>query len=55
MAKGTLLNIVAGMDSSFRGEILINSKPLSESPYTDRIVVFQEGAIISMVNGISKY
>jgi NitT/TauT family transport system ATP-binding protein len=43
--KSTLLNIVAGMDSSFIGKILINSKPLSESPYTDRIVVFQEGAL----------
>jgi NitT/TauT family transport system ATP-binding protein len=43
--KSTLLNILAGMDASYKGEILVDSKPIKESPYTDRIVVFQEGAL----------
>ncbi len=43
--KSTLLNIVAGMDNLFKGEILIDSKPIKKSPYTDRVVVFQEGAL----------
>jgi NitT/TauT family transport system ATP-binding protein len=43
--KSTLLNILAGMDNSFNGEIFIDSKPIKESPYSDRIVVFQEGAL----------
>jgi NitT/TauT family transport system ATP-binding protein len=43
--KSTLLNILGGMDPFFKGEIQIDSKPIHESPYTDRIVVFQEGAL----------
>ncbi|MGN6629008.1 MAG: ABC transporter ATP-binding protein [Candidatus Nitrosocosmicus sp.] len=43
--KSTLLNILAGMDASFKGEILVDSKPIERSPYRDRIVVFQEGAL----------
>jgi len=43
--KSTLLNILAGMDTSYNGEIYIDSKPIKESPYSDRIVVFQEGAL----------
>ena len=43
--KSTLLNILAGMDTSFKGEILVDSKPIQESSYTDRVVVFQEGAL----------
>jgi len=43
--KSTLLNILAGMDTSYDGEIFIDSKPIKESPYSDRIVVFQEGAL----------
>jgi NitT/TauT family transport system ATP-binding protein len=43
--KSTLLNLVAGMDTQYAGEILINGKPIYESPNTDRVVVFQEGAL----------
>jgi NitT/TauT family transport system ATP-binding protein len=43
--KSTLLNLVAGMDTHYTGEILINGKPIYESPNTDRVVVFQEGAL----------
>ena len=43
--KSTLLNLVAGMDTQYTGEILINGKPIYESPNTDRVVVFQEGAL----------
>jgi len=43
--KSTLLNLVAGMDTQYAGEILINGKPIHESPNTDRVVVFQEGAL----------
>ena len=41
--KSTLLNILAGMDKSYNGELYIDTKPIKESPYSDRIVVFQEG------------
>lgn len=43
--KSTLLNILAGMDTSFKGEVFVDSKPINKSLYTDRIVVFQEGAL----------
>jgi NitT/TauT family transport system ATP-binding protein len=43
--KSTLLNILAGLDTSFKGEIFVDSKPIRESAYSDRIVVFQEGAL----------
>jgi NitT/TauT family transport system ATP-binding protein len=43
--KSTLLNLVAGMDTQYSGEILINGKPIYESPNTDRVVIFQEGAL----------
>ncbi len=43
--KSTLLNILGGMDPFFRGEIQIDSKPIHDSPYTDRVIVFQEGAL----------
>jgi NitT/TauT family transport system ATP-binding protein len=43
--KSTLLNILAGLDTSFKGEIFVDSKPIGESAYSDRIVVFQEGAL----------
>ena len=43
--KSTLLNIVAGLDQVFDGEIQVDDKPLSQSPSTDRVVVFQEGAL----------
>ncbi len=43
--KSTLLNLVAGMDTHYTVEILINGKPIYESPNTDRVVVFQEGAL----------
>jgi NitT/TauT family transport system ATP-binding protein len=43
--KSTLLNLVAGLDPVFEGEIQVDDKPIIESPNTDRIVVFQEGAL----------
>src|SRR3954447_6479466 len=43
--KSTLLNILAGMDTFYNGEIYIDSKPIKESANTDRVVVFQEGAL----------
>ena len=43
--KSTLLNILAGMDTSYKGNIYIHSKPNQESINTDRVVVFQEGAL----------
>lgn len=43
--KSTLLNLVAGLDLVFDGKIQVDDKPLSQSPSTDRVVVFQEGAL----------
>jgi len=43
--KSTLLNILGGMDQIFKGDIKIDSKPIADTPYNDRIVVFQEGAL----------
>ena len=43
--KSTLLNLVAGLDAFYRGEILIDNKPIHKTPFTDRVVVFQEGAL----------
>ena len=43
--KSTLLNLVAGLDQVFDGEIHVDDKPISQSPSTDRVVVFQEGAL----------
>ena len=43
--KSTLLNIISAIDDTYDGEILIDEKPISESKSSDRIVVFQEGAL----------
>ena len=43
--KSTLLNIVSGIDTSYAGNIQIDGKPISQSINTDRIVIFQEGAL----------
>ncbi|MGD9532538.1 MAG: ABC transporter ATP-binding protein [Candidatus Nitrosocosmicus sp.] len=43
--KSTLLNLVAGLDQTFGGTIQVDDKPLVLSPSTDRVVVFQEGAL----------
>lgn len=43
--KSTLLNLVAGLDLVFEGEIQVDDKPIALSPSTDRVVVFQEGAL----------
>jgi NitT/TauT family transport system ATP-binding protein len=43
--KSTLLNILAGLDQGFDGSISVDNKPISQLPNTDRIVVFQEGAL----------
>jgi NitT/TauT family transport system ATP-binding protein len=44
--KSTLLNIIAGIDDRYFGEMLIDGKPVSNrSTDTDRVVIFQEGAL----------
>ncbi|MDN5846611.1 MAG: ABC transporter ATP-binding protein [Candidatus Nitrosocosmicus sp.] len=43
--KSTILNLVAGLDQVFDGQINVDDKPISISPSTDRVVVFQEGAL----------
>jgi sulfonate transport system ATP-binding protein len=49
--KSSLLNIVAGLDKSFAGEILIEGKPV-RSTGPDRIVIFQENALFPWLNVI---
>ena len=43
--KSTLLNIISGIDSAYNGDIIIDGKPILESKYSDRVVVFQDGAL----------
>jgi NitT/TauT family transport system ATP-binding protein len=43
--KSTLLNILAGIDTSYTGRILVDGAPIDKSPDTDRIIIFQEGAL----------
>ena len=43
--KSTLLNILAGIDTSYTGRILVDGAPIEKSPDTDRIIIFQEGAL----------
>lgn len=43
--KSTLLNILAGIDTLYTGKILIDGAPIEKSPDTDRIIIFQEGAL----------
>ncbi len=43
--KSTLLNILAGIDTSYTGKILIDGASIKRSPDTDRIIIFQEGAL----------
>ncbi|VFJ15382.1 Aliphatic sulfonates import ATP-binding protein SsuB [Candidatus Nitrosocosmicus franklandus] len=43
--KSTLLNLVAGLDPIFDGKIHVDEIPINRSPDTDRVVVFQEGAL----------
>jgi NitT/TauT family transport system ATP-binding protein len=43
--KSALLNIAAGIDTSYGGPILIDGQPISKSKETNRIVIFQEGAL----------
>lgn len=43
--KSTLLNLVAGLDEVYEGSISVDNNPISLSPRTDRVVVFQEGAL----------
>ena len=42
--KSTLLNIIAGLEKPESGEILLDGKRV-EGPGSDRVVVFQEGAL----------
>jgi NitT/TauT family transport system ATP-binding protein len=43
--KSTLLNILAGIDISYTGRISVDGAPIEKSPDTDRIIIFQEGAL----------
>jgi sulfonate transport system ATP-binding protein len=47
--KSTLLNIVAGLDKSFSGEVIVEGKPV-KSTSQDRIVIFQENALFPWLN-----
>jgi len=49
--KSTLLSILAGLDKSFTGELLVDDKPVSSSN-GDRIVVFQENSLFPWLNVI---
>ena len=49
--KNTLLNIVAGLDKSFIGEVIVEGKPV-KSTSQDRIVIFQENALFPWLNVI---
>jgi NitT/TauT family transport system ATP-binding protein len=42
--KTTLLNILAGLDKPTEGEVILNSRPVTETG-PDRIIVFQENAL----------
>jgi NitT/TauT family transport system ATP-binding protein len=42
--KSTLLNLIAGLDRPSKGQILANGKRV-DGPGSDRVVVFQEGAL----------
>ena len=49
--KSTLLSILAGLDRSFTGELLIDDKAVSCSN-ADRIVIFQEHSLFPWLNVI---
>jgi NitT/TauT family transport system ATP-binding protein len=42
--KSTLLNIVAGLESADRGQILLDNKPI-DGPGAERVVIFQDGGL----------
>lgn len=42
--KSTLLNIVAGLESAERGQILLDGKPI-DGPSAERVVIFQDGGL----------
>ena len=45
----SMLNIVAGLDKSFIGEVIVEGKPV-KSTSQDRIVIFQENALFPWLN-----
>lgn len=47
--KSTLLNMIAGLDRSSEGEILLNGRQI-DAPGPDRGVVFQEAALMPWLN-----
>ena len=47
--KSTFLRITAGLEKPDNGEILLDGKPLSNTG-PDRIMVFQEGALLSLIH-----
>jgi NitT/TauT family transport system ATP-binding protein len=47
--KSTLLNMIAGLDKSSEGEILLNGRQI-DAPGPDRGVVFQEAALMPWLN-----
>lgn len=42
--KSTILKLIAGLETTTAGEVLVNGKAVNK-PGTDRIVVFQEGGL----------
>lgn len=47
--KSTLLNLIAGLDFPWKGEILLDGKPIT-GPGNDRMVLFQEFALFPWLN-----
>ncbi len=47
--KSTLLNLIAGLDTPDKGEILVDSDPV-KGPGRDRMVMFQEHALFPWLN-----
>lgn len=47
--KSTLLNVIAGLEKTTGGEILLNGEKI-DSPGADRVVMFQESALFPWLN-----
>ena len=49
--KSTLLNLIAGLDTPSEGEIVLDGKTV-RAPGSDRVVMFQENALLPWLNTI---